>query len=117
MRLLDLRRTCESCPSQWEARTEDGEFFYARYRFGRLTYGTGRSCESAVEASLQSDGLRLGEALDGDMSTAQMLSTLELCDVGADGSDAMMALSESVKQEVCDHCGGSGNHEDGVPPE
>ncbi len=29
-------QTCSACPSQWDIYTEDGEYIYARYRWGYL---------------------------------------------------------------------------------
>lgn len=30
-------KTCSACPSQWDIFTTDGDYIYARYRWGRLT--------------------------------------------------------------------------------
>lgn len=32
-----LTKTCESCPAQWEGRTNDGREVYVRYRWGHLS--------------------------------------------------------------------------------
>lgn len=34
--LVYLRKSCESCPEQWEGITTDGKKFYARARHGRF---------------------------------------------------------------------------------
>ncbi|MFE2670717.1 hypothetical protein [Streptomyces mirabilis] len=34
MRIARTVRTCRSCPSQWDAWTEDGQYLYLRYRHG-----------------------------------------------------------------------------------
>lgn len=35
--LVDIRKTCRACPSQWDAWDEEGQRYYIRYRFGKLT--------------------------------------------------------------------------------
>jgi hypothetical protein len=45
MKIHDVVRTCEVCPSQWEARTEYDEPVYIRYRFGRLMVAIGQPGE------------------------------------------------------------------------
>lgn len=35
--VTDLHMTCSACPSQWEGLTENGDWFYARYRWGVLS--------------------------------------------------------------------------------
>jgi hypothetical protein len=37
MKVTDVVQTCEACPSQWDAKTEDGKYVYIRYRWGSLT--------------------------------------------------------------------------------
>lgn len=77
-RLKTLRITCSACPTQWEGTTEDGVHFYACYRWGYLTWGTGRDVEDAVEASLFMTGIKLGGELDGELSTRDMLENVGL---------------------------------------
>lgn len=73
-----LKKTCAACPSQWEGTMEDGRSFYARYRWGRLTWGFGPSVNAAVDASIQCKGISLGKPLAGDMGTLEMMRTLGL---------------------------------------
>lgn len=37
LKVKSYRQTCECCPSQWDIFTENDQYIYARYRFGRLT--------------------------------------------------------------------------------
>lgn len=37
--VLTLERYGSACPTQWDARTEDGRELYIRYRWGRLRAG------------------------------------------------------------------------------
>ena len=36
MKVKDVIQTCEACPSQWDAKTEDDRNVYIRYRWGWL---------------------------------------------------------------------------------
>lgn len=41
VRIIELKRTCIACPSQWEGRTDDDRPVYIRYRHGHLTVELG----------------------------------------------------------------------------
>jgi hypothetical protein len=36
-KIIECKKTCDSCPSQWEIKLDDGHMMYARYRFSTLT--------------------------------------------------------------------------------
>jgi hypothetical protein len=36
MQILEIRKTCDVCPSQWEGRLADGRTVYVRFRWGWL---------------------------------------------------------------------------------
>lgn len=61
-------KTCDCCPSQWDIYTYGGQYYYARYRFGRftLTLDPFRDSQQTVIA------LEIGDEYDGVMSTSQM---------------------------------------------
>lgn len=67
-RVKSCTKTCDCCPSQWDIYTEDGQYIYARYRFGRftLTLNPWRDSEQLLLA------MNVGDDLDGDMSTSEM---------------------------------------------
>ncbi len=81
--LLNLTRTCNAFPSQWEADTPDGGRVYIRMRYGYLSWGSGKDDQEAVQ---DSDRHRKHiEHLEGDvpgtkfwgvMSDAEMLRLL-----------------------------------------
>jgi hypothetical protein len=71
MRAITITQTCLACPSQWEGELDDGRFFYARYRWGGLTFSTGESLDAAVMGTLVYEGDH-GEGLDGWMDTETM---------------------------------------------
>ena len=73
--LKELKMTCSACPSQWEGMTTNGLHFYARYRWGWLTWGLGDSADAAITGSL-TGGLQLGDPLDGTMPTSEMLKRI-----------------------------------------
>lgn len=35
MKIVEAVRTCVACPSQWSAKTSEGQEIYLRYRFAR----------------------------------------------------------------------------------
>ena len=60
--------TCSACPSQWDIYTDEGEYIYARYRWGVLT----------LTLNPWRDGQLLykerhGEELDGVMETTELV--------------------------------------------
>ncbi len=64
MRIRNLVQTCDACPSQWDAETEDGRNVYIRYRWGYL---------SVDVSGLEVFGSGVGSGSDGCMSTREML--------------------------------------------
>lgn len=55
MKITSLMQTCFACPSQWEGKTEKGQYLYIRYRWGYLR--------------MTLDGLEIyGEQLGGNMA-------------------------------------------------
>jgi hypothetical protein len=74
---VTLTQTCFACPSQWEGQLDDGRYVYIRYRWGMLKART--SLVSVNDAVLQGEVLYSqahGDALAGEMSTADMLQTI-----------------------------------------
>lgn len=63
----NLKKTCDSCPAQWEGRTNHGEFIYIRKRFGWLTVTVARVQYVAEEH---------GDEYDGSLTKEEML---EVC--------------------------------------
>jgi hypothetical protein len=80
--VTSLIQTCESCPSQWEGRTNDGRYVYVRYRWGYLSIGIGQTFREAVSrrtADGQNIGPRefgksIGDSYDGEMTLEQLKS-------------------------------------------
>ena len=52
IRVTELRQTCNMCPSQWEGRTDDGQYIYVRYRHGYLSVSVGPTVDAAVCGSV-----------------------------------------------------------------
>jgi hypothetical protein len=73
---VELRQTCEACPSQWEARDDTGRQVYIRYRSGVLSWGFGRTKIEAIRDSMTKAGLVLGDSLDGYLDEDAMLGHL-----------------------------------------
>ena len=64
-KVVELDRTCGSCPSQWEGRLDDGRHVFVHYRGGRLTVGVGRTADDAVDASIDNPLVRSDDADGG----------------------------------------------------
>jgi len=47
-----IERTCEASPSQWEGKTNDGQWVYVRYRWGSLTVSIGDTASNAVSGKV-----------------------------------------------------------------
>ena len=75
VKVVEVEQTCGGWPAQWEGRTDDGRWIYARYRHGCLGIGVGATLDEAVVASFSDDALvskQIGERLDGEMSWAEL---------------------------------------------
>ncbi len=78
--LAKVVQTCAACPSQWDAWTADGQYFYLRYRFGIGTVDAYDSPDSDTWPSFP-DGqvARFGESsLDGVISLRDFLAAAGL---------------------------------------
>lgn len=73
--VIELAMTCPMCPSQWEGKTSDGRFIYARYRWGHLQVGVGDSLDAAVGNAID-DGFiskELGDEMHGELTFAELI--------------------------------------------
>ena len=61
--------TCSACPSQWDIYTDDGEYIYARYRWGRLTLTLNPWRENTEELYRKD----IGDDFDGVMETTELM--------------------------------------------
>lgn len=68
-KVKNCNQTCSACPSQWDIYTDDGEYIYARYRWGvlTLTLNPWRDSEQLLYKE------RHGDGLDGVMETAELM--------------------------------------------
>lgn len=67
--LRNLDNLGTSCPSQWFARDEHGNQVYIRYRYGYLSV-------SLYGENIELWGARIGDNLDGVLSTRALLAVL-----------------------------------------
>ena len=76
-----IKRTCESCPSQWEAKLMDGRMLYIRYRWGILSIRASlKKTDNIMDAVDGKEilGKKLGAGFDGyldDNAMKQYLRT------------------------------------------
>lgn len=61
-------QTGDTCPAQWEAETEDGQYVYVRYRWGTLRIDVAESKEAWLTSSNVVYQERLGLPFDGDIT-------------------------------------------------
>lgn len=62
-------QTCGACPSQWDIYTNDGEYIYARYRWGKLTLTLNPYQGNSKELYREI----IGDGLDGILSTSELV--------------------------------------------
>lgn len=75
MQILTIKRTCTACPSQWEGTTEDGQYFYIRYRWGNLFIGKGKTLNDAIDSCIVHQ--KIGDSLDGFLSNVSLIEKLQ----------------------------------------
>ncbi len=78
LKLKNLKKTRDSCPSQWEGKLENGRYIYIRYRWGELGYGIGATINIAVRSYNFENKNNVGPSFDGSMETDRMLKLLGL---------------------------------------
>jgi len=82
MRISKIYKTCSCCPSQWEIELSDGRMIYARYRWGVLAVEQSKKPTKNIYDAMEPDGElvlfgRVGNEMDGKMSTAFILELLQ----------------------------------------
>ena len=76
LKTIELKQTCEFCPSQWEAKLKNGKMLYIRYRHGYLTVRTSIKKTNDIFDAVRGDYLFskvIGDSLGGTMDTEEML--------------------------------------------
>ena len=64
-------QTCGACPAQWEGTLDNGDCFYARFRFGHGYVATGKTMDDAIFGDVLVEWNTDGE-YDGVMSTSEL---------------------------------------------
>jgi hypothetical protein len=78
-KVLDPKKTCLACPSQWEGALEDGRAVYARFRHRHLSVAVGQTSKEAVDNAMSDQALyegEIGDALDGFMDFEELKTHL-----------------------------------------
>lgn len=65
----NYRKTCGACPSQWDIWTTDGQYIYARYRWGGLTL----TLEVGTPNSRILYAENIGDGWNGVLSTQELI--------------------------------------------
>jgi len=75
-----IRRTCDSCPSQWEVKLMDGRMVYVRYRWGILSIRVSpKKTDNIMDAVDGKEilGEKLGAGFDGYLDDDTMKQYLK----------------------------------------
>lgn len=77
MKIVNLKQTCNACPSQWEGKLDDGRMIYIRYRWGNLTVTISNEetddIDEAIRGDLIFEKVLDDEGWDGCLTTQEML--------------------------------------------
>lgn len=110
--VVKLKKTCDSCPSQWDGETDQGDAVYARYRWGGLSVtlndvlvferqiGEDQD-DDAVEAEMRAEGIIPKNWIDSMAQTWRMIREFHpdaiLC---YDGTLSLEQLREVTKGQI-----------------
>jgi hypothetical protein len=73
LKVVEIERTCQAFPSQWEGKTDDGRFVYVRFRWGLLRIGVGATLDLAIiDEQTTIFERQLSDARDGELSFEQL---------------------------------------------
>ena len=73
IRATNITMTCAGCPSQWEGQTDDGRWYYIRYRHGSGYIAVGDSVSDAIMGEIIAAFAPPGaNGFHGVLSTAEM---------------------------------------------
>lgn len=73
IRVVELEKTCEAVPAQWEGKTDDGRFVYVRYRYGWLAVSFGETMDEAVDGRTCTPfHAHVGGQFDGHMTESEL---------------------------------------------
>ena len=73
--VVEIKRTCSACPSQWEGILDDGRSIYVRYRWGNITAGIGDTLDEAIRN--KSIYFSYGDEFDGYITDREMVKLLK----------------------------------------
>ena len=74
MKVRDIIKTCEACPSQWDGHFEDGRMFYVRYRWGHLIIRVSPDLTDNVHEAVEGKEIlskQVGDSLNGFLDDDQ----------------------------------------------
>jgi len=75
-KVKELVMTCDECPSQWEAKLEDGRMMYFRYRWGFLDISISEITTDDVMKAVGGTIIYSeshGHSMDGVMNTEELI--------------------------------------------
>lgn len=106
MQLLNLKKTCDAFPAQWEAQLEDGRHVYIRYRGHVFGVGVGDTPDMAVSNAIGEIGkpcllvdLSLSLESPGQMTCAEMLKIVARIDVADENGVEGTLLPEASEDK------------------
>lgn len=76
MKVVEIKRTCEACPSQWEGKLSDGRMIYVRFRWGSLNISVSPKPTDDIMDAVGGEHVfgtdLLGHPLDGYMEYSKL---------------------------------------------
>lgn len=75
IRVVELVKTCNACPAQWDGMTDDGRKVYVRYRWGCLSVRLGAVGDHGEWAGVEGDELvsqEIGDSYDGEITLDEL---------------------------------------------
>ena len=102
MKIIEIKKITESCPTQWEFKTEDHREGYVRYRFGQLKIYLSMPNQNIDDALSSIDPnycilwmcLEEGK-LDGTLSDERVFHALKLLDFSFEMNTLSISCEEN----------------------
>ena len=66
IKITRIVKTCMACPAQWNAWDDNGDYYYIRYRFGKLTVHKGLNLNELIFSKV------IGGEYDGEINLGRV---------------------------------------------
>ena len=79
--IIQLKKTCDACPAQWEGRTSKNKPVYIRYRWDNLSISIGKPNEACVAVNTFKEILQRGLGrgmMNGVLSETDLIQIINM---------------------------------------